>query len=114
MRKLYHFESSPFSRRTRLALVHKGLPHDLLEGRGEPPAADDPRKSWPLRTIPVLVAEDGHVIGDSTAIRPRGGGGRGSGGRRAQPDRRHRDALLRAPQPPGVAGGAAGADGAGA
>jgi glutathione S-transferase len=68
MRTLYHFQNSPFSRRTRLALAHKGLACDLREGRTNPSYGDEARALWPLRTCPILVEDDGHAIGDSTAI----------------------------------------------
>jgi glutathione S-transferase len=68
MRTLYHFQFSPFSRRTRLALAHKGLPVDLKEGRSNPAYLEELRKRWPLRTAPVLVEDDGRALGDSTAI----------------------------------------------
>jgi glutathione S-transferase len=66
-RTLYHFRFSPFSRRVRLALAHKGLDAELRETRENPAWAEEARKLVPLRTIPVLV--DGpHAMGDSTAI----------------------------------------------
>ena len=68
MRTLYHFHHSPFSRRARLALAHKGLAYEARDGRANPAYAEEARKLWPLRTMPVLVEEDGRVIGDSTAI----------------------------------------------
>jgi glutathione S-transferase len=68
MRTLYHFQNSPFSRRTRLALAFKGLPCELREGRADPAFHEEARKLWPLRTMPVLVEDDGHAIGDSGAI----------------------------------------------
>jgi glutathione S-transferase len=66
-RILYHFPTSPFSRRTRLALAHKGLDVELRDARADPSQRDIAGSKWPLRTIPVLV--DGQdAIGDSTAI----------------------------------------------
>lgn len=66
-RTLYHFRYSPFSRRVRLALAHKGLEVTLREGREEPGAIEEARKLVPLRTIPVLV-DGGRAMADSTAI----------------------------------------------
>jgi glutathione S-transferase len=66
-RTLYHFRYSPFSRRVRLALAHKGLDVTLREGRDEPGAIEEARKLVPLRTIPVLV-DGGRAMADSTAI----------------------------------------------
>jgi glutathione S-transferase len=68
MRTLYHYPHSPFSRRVRLALAHKGLAYEARDGRANPAYAEEGRKLWPLRTMPVLVEDDGRVIGDSTAI----------------------------------------------
>jgi glutathione S-transferase len=66
MRALYHFQFSPFSRRTRLALAHKKLAVELRDAR-EPAAREAAGKLVPFRTIPVLV--DGErALGDSTAI----------------------------------------------
>ena len=68
MRTLYHFQFSPFSRRTRLALAQKGLKVELKEGRSNPAFMEEARKLWALRTMPVLVEEDGRALGDSNAI----------------------------------------------
>ncbi len=67
MRTLYHFTLSPFSRRARLALAHKGLDAELREARQNPAYMDEVRALNPLRTTPVLV-DDGLVLADSTAI----------------------------------------------
>ena len=67
MRTLYHYVYSPFSRRTRLALAHKGLDYELRDPRETPAFVEEARKLVPFRTIPVLV--DGErAMGDSTAI----------------------------------------------
>jgi glutathione S-transferase len=67
MRTLYHFQFSPFSRRVRLALAHKGLDAELREARENPAWAEEARRLVPVRTIPVLV-DEGRAIADSTAI----------------------------------------------
>jgi glutathione S-transferase len=67
MRTLYHFRFSPFSRRVRLALAHKGLEVELREGRDVPAHLEEARKLSPLRTLPVYV-DDGRVLSDSNAI----------------------------------------------
>jgi len=67
MRILYHYPHSPFSRRTRLALAHKGLDCELRDPRETPAIVGEPRKLVPFRTIPVLVDGD-RAMGDSTAI----------------------------------------------
>lgn len=68
-RILYHFKMSPFSRRARLALSHKGLASstELRDARVEPSHMDDVRRLSPLATVPVLV-DGAHTIVDSTAI----------------------------------------------
>jgi glutathione S-transferase len=67
MRTLYHYRFSPFSRRVRLALAHKGLDVELREGRDDPAHIEEARKLSPLRTLPVYV-DDGRVLSDSSAI----------------------------------------------
>lgn len=67
MRTLYHFRQSPFSRRARLALAHKGLDCELRDGRENPAYLDEARARVPFRTIPVLVDGE-HAMADSTAI----------------------------------------------
>jgi len=67
MRTLYHYPQSPFSRRTRLALAHKGLDCELRDARANQAFVEEARKLVPFRTIPVLV-DGGHAMGDSTAI----------------------------------------------
>jgi glutathione S-transferase len=68
MRILFHIPTSPFARRTRLALAHKGLSVELRDVRAHPELFEESRRLSPLKTIPVLVEEDGRVLGDSTAI----------------------------------------------
>lgn len=68
MRTLYHYPTSPFSRRTRLALAHKGLPVALKDARASASFLEEARALTALRTIPVFVEEDGRAVGDSTAI----------------------------------------------
>lgn len=64
---LYHFQASPFSRRTRLALAHKRLDVELREGRERPGWLEEAHRLVPLRTTPVLV-DGARALGDSTAI----------------------------------------------
>jgi glutathione S-transferase len=68
MRKLYHFPTSPFSRRVRLGLAQKGLSAELLDARANPELRVQAKKYAPLCTVPVLVEADGRALGDSTAI----------------------------------------------
>ena len=67
MPTLYHFPPSPFSRRVRLALAHKGISVELKNGREDPVFMTEALHHSPLGTMPVLV--DGDVtLGDSLAI----------------------------------------------
>ena len=59
MRRLFHFPTSPFARRVRLALAHKGLTTELCDVRAHPEFLEESRRLSPLKTIPVLVEEDG-------------------------------------------------------
>jgi glutathione S-transferase len=68
VRRLYHFSLSPYSRRVRLVLAHKGIPVELIDPRNEPAAMETMKRLYPMRTAPVLVEEDGSALGDSTAI----------------------------------------------
>ena len=66
-RVLYHFENSPFSRRARLALAHKGLSVELRDPRVEPSFAAELAASTPTGTAPVLIDQGRRVI-DSSAL----------------------------------------------
>src|SRR5580692_1629886 len=55
MRTLYHFRLSPYSRRARLALAHKGLDCELRDARENPALLEEARALVPFRTVPVLV-----------------------------------------------------------
>lgn len=68
MRILYHFANSPFARRVRLALAHKGLEAELREARQHPEFFAEMKQRTPFVTVPCLVEADGRVLGDSTAI----------------------------------------------
>lgn len=67
MRVLYHFSTSVFSRRTRLALAHKELDHELRDARADEAHLAEARRLSPQGTMPVLD-DDGRAVGDSTAI----------------------------------------------
>lgn len=68
-RTLYHFRMSPFSRRARLALAHKGLLAEttLRDARAEPANMDQVKRVSATETVPVLV-DGGRVVTDSTAL----------------------------------------------
>jgi glutathione S-transferase len=65
---LYHFVTSPFARRVRLAIAMKGLPSpELRDSRANPEHAVEVKKLNPMATVPVLV--DGErIVCDSHAI----------------------------------------------
>ena len=64
---LYHFPTSPFARRVRLALAHKKLSAELRDARAVPEHRAEVNRLNPLHTVPVLV-DEGTVVVDSTAI----------------------------------------------
>lgn len=66
-RVLYHFENSPFSRRARLALAHKGLAVELRDPRVESAYVAELSEKSPIGTAPVLV-DEGRLILDSGAL----------------------------------------------
>ncbi len=81
MRTLYHFQASPFSRRARLALLHKSLEVTLVDARTQPERLEEARGLSAFKTVPLLVDADpppavragmrrpgALVVGDSTAI----------------------------------------------
>lgn len=64
---LYHFATSPYARRVRLALAHKGVTAELRDVRANPALLPELHRLNPMRTVPVLV--DGErVVADSTVI----------------------------------------------
>ncbi len=64
---LYHFPTSPYARRVRLALAHKGLSAELRDARNSPEHMHELRRLNPVHTVPLLI--DGQrVIADSAAI----------------------------------------------
>lgn len=64
---LYHFATSPFARRVRLVLAHKGCSAELRDPRAKPELRPELQRLSPMHTVPVLVDEQ-RVIVDSTAI----------------------------------------------
>jgi len=64
---LYHFPTSPFARRVRLALALKGLSAELRDARAEAGHREAVERLNPQHTVPVLI--DGErVFTDSNAI----------------------------------------------
>lgn len=68
-RILYHFKMSPFSRRARLALAHKGLlaSTELRDARADTSHMDEVKRLSALSTVPVFV-DGGRAIVDSTSL----------------------------------------------
>ena len=67
MRLLYHLPLSPFSRKVRLALAEKRLPHELrMEKVWE--RRSEYLELNPAGTVPTLVEDNGLAIPDSNAI----------------------------------------------
>lgn len=64
---LYHYPTSPFARRVRLALSLKGMTAELRDARANPEHAAELRRLNPAHTVPVLV-DDERVVTDSMAI----------------------------------------------
>ena len=64
---LYHFSTSPFARRVRLVLAHKGRSAELRDPRVNPELTPELHRLSPMHTVPVLVDEQ-RVIVDSAAI----------------------------------------------
>lgn len=62
--KLYIATPSPFARKARIALLEKGIVHDIVVQNPwqEPIAAN------PLGKVPALVLDDGRVVHDSSVI----------------------------------------------
>lgn len=67
MRVLFHIQMSVYSRRTRLALAHKGLDAELRDAREDEANLVEARRLVPLRTMPVLL-DGSKALGDSNAI----------------------------------------------
>jgi glutathione S-transferase len=64
---LYYYRNSPFSRRTRLALMHKGVQVELRELAQNAEWVNEARALVPTRTFPVL-ADGPRAMGDSNVI----------------------------------------------
>ncbi len=67
MPTLYYFQHSPFSRRTRLALLHKGVDVELKEAGQRRDWLTEARSLVPTRTLPIFV-DGARTLGDSNAI----------------------------------------------
>jgi glutathione S-transferase len=68
MGQLFHFPTSPFSARVRIALALKSVPVELVDCRADAARLAQARSLAPTGTIPVFVAGDGQVLVDSGSI----------------------------------------------
>ena len=68
MGQLFHFPTSPFSARVRIALALKSVPVDLVDCRADPARLAQARSLAPTGPIPVFVAGDGQILVDSVSI----------------------------------------------
>ena len=66
-RVLYVYPMSPFTRRARLCVLHKGLEVEIRDARASAALVEEARRKSGLKTIPVLVDGE-NVLGDSGAI----------------------------------------------
>jgi len=65
--KLFGSPGSPFSRKVRIVLAEKGIPHEYIVQR--PSAPDSPIPQWnPLGQVPTLIRDDGRGLYDSAVI----------------------------------------------
>jgi glutathione S-transferase len=68
MGQLFHFPTSPFSARVRIAIAFKSAPIELVDCRADPARLARAHALAPTGTLPVLVAGDGQVLVDSCSI----------------------------------------------
>ncbi|HZG34930.1 MAG TPA: glutathione S-transferase N-terminal domain-containing protein [Gaiellaceae bacterium] len=68
MLSLFQAEWCPYSRRVRERLTELGLPFVALQVEPRPEDRAELREASGDDSIPVLVTEDGHAIGDADRI----------------------------------------------
>jgi glutathione S-transferase len=66
--KLFTFATSPYARKVRIVLDHKGIPYEPLERCYSLDRKEDLRSASNRAEVPVLVLDDGRTIPDSTII----------------------------------------------
>ena len=66
--KLYTFATSPYARKVRIVLDHKGIPYEPQERCYSLDRKEDLRMASNRAEVPVLVLDDGRTIADSTII----------------------------------------------
>jgi len=65
--KLLGSETSPYTRKVRLVLLEKGLPHTYVVAPPREPGSPVPQHN-PLGRVPTLLLDDGTVVFDSPVI----------------------------------------------
>jgi glutathione S-transferase len=65
--KLLGSETSPYTRKVRLVLLEKGLPHAYVVAPPREPGSPVPQHN-PLGRVPTLLLDDGTVVFDSPVI----------------------------------------------
>lgn len=66
--KLFTFATSPYARKVRIVLDHKGIPYEPFERCYSLDRKQDLRTASKRAEVPVLVLDDGRTIADSTII----------------------------------------------
>jgi glutathione S-transferase len=66
--KLFTFATSPYARKVRIVLDHKGVPYEAVERCYSLDRKEDLRDASVRAEVPVLVLDDGRTIADSTII----------------------------------------------
>lgn len=65
--KLFGSTTSPYTRKVRLVLLEKGIPHEYVVAPPREPGSEVPRLN-PLARVPTLVLDDGTSVFDSPVI----------------------------------------------
>src|SRR5579863_8932068 len=66
--KLFTFATSPYARKVRIVMDHKGVPYEAAERCYSLDRKEDLRAASIRAEVPVLVLDDGRTIADSTII----------------------------------------------
>lgn len=66
--KLFTFATSPYARKVRIVMDHKGVPYEAAERCYSLDRKEDLRTASKRAEVPVLVLDDGRTIADSTII----------------------------------------------
>jgi glutathione S-transferase len=64
---LYHFPTSPFARRVRIAMAQKGVVAELRDARNDPAHRAESNRLNPMHTTPVLV-DGSNVLTQTSTI----------------------------------------------